>query len=271
MSRPPGSRNRVLDTALSYAANGWPVFPCWPDRKTPATSHGYLDATTDPGQITAWFAGHPDRNLAVATGAPGPDVLDVDRRKGKSGFASVNRLIRAGLADGAGACVRTPGGGMHLYFSGSAQRSGHLPGHCLDFVATGGYVLVPPSRVGGRAYQMVASRGDVGGLDWDQVTRLLEPDAEARERILRPVPPGRADVGRLAAWLGRQEPGNRNAGLFWAANRALDADPAADLSPLAAAARQAGLADREIQATLTSAQKTARPRPVHPQSPEAGN
>ena len=52
--------------------------------------------------------------------------------------------------------------------------------------------------------------------------------------------------------------GNRNAGLFWAANRALEADPAADLSPLAAAARQAGLDDKEITRTLDSARRTGR-------------
>ena len=61
-----------------------------------------------------------------------------------------------------------------------------------------------------------------------------------------------------------QAEGNRNAGLFWAANRALDADPAADLSPLAAAARQAGLDDKEITRTLDSARKTGQPARPHP-------
>ena len=40
--------------------NGWPVFPCQPGRKTPATPHGYLDATTDPARSHEWFARHPD-------------------------------------------------------------------------------------------------------------------------------------------------------------------------------------------------------------------
>ena len=61
-----------------------------------------------------------------------------------------------------------------------------------------------------------------------------------------------------------QAEGNRNAGLFWAANRALDADPAADLSPLAAAARHAGLGEREITRTLDSARKTGQPHPPAP-------
>jgi hypothetical protein len=52
-----------------------------------------------------------------------------------------------------------------------------------------------------------------------------------------------------------QAEGNRNAGLYWAANRALEADPAADLGPLAVAARQAGLGEREITRTIDSARK----------------
>ena len=58
-----------------------------------------------------------------------------------------------------------------------------------------------------------------------------------------------------------QTEGNRNAGLFWAANRALDADPAADLSPLAVAARQAGLDEPEITRTLDSARRTSQAHP----------
>jgi hypothetical protein len=42
--------------------------------------------------------------------------------------------------------------------------------------------------------------------------------------------------------------------------RALDADPAADLSPLAAAARRAGLDEPEITRTLGSARKTRQAR-----------
>ena len=128
------------------------MFPCQPGQKIPATRHGYLDATTDQAQITRWFARHPGWNLAVATGAPGPDVLDVDQHgKAGNGFAAFNRLARAGLLDGASAYVRTPSGGLHAYFTGTGQRNGHLPAHHLDFRSAGGYVLAPPSQVGRQA------------------------------------------------------------------------------------------------------------------------
>ena len=71
--------NHTLRQALAYASRGWPVCPCMSGRKTPLTRHGFRDATTDERRITAWFGHYPDWNLAIATGAPGPDVLDVDQ------------------------------------------------------------------------------------------------------------------------------------------------------------------------------------------------
>ena len=144
----------TLRQALAYAALGWPVFPCHAGQKTPATAHGYRDATTDPDQITGWFTRNPHQNLAIATGAPGPDVLDVDDHgPAGNGYPALAELSRAGLLDSAAAYVRTPSGGLHAYFTGSAQRNGHLPAHHLDFRSRGGYVLAPPSQVDGKPYQ----------------------------------------------------------------------------------------------------------------------
>ncbi len=250
----------ALRRALAFAGQGWPVFPCQPGQKIPATRHGFHDATTDERQITRWFGRHPDWNLAVATGAPGPDVLDIDQHgQAGNGFAAFNQLRRAGLLDGASAYVRTPSGGLHAYFAGSGQRNGHLASHHLDFRSAGGYVLTPPSQVDGKPYELVKTLDGHGGLDWAAATQVLEP----RKQQQRPEPRQAAggDISCLAEWVARQGEGNRNAGLFWAANRALEADRAADLSPLAAAARQTGLGEREIHRTLDSARKTGQTRP----------
>ena len=259
----------TLRQALAYAARGWPVFPCQPGQKIPATTHGYRDATTDPGQIIAWYALRPECNLAIATGAPGPDVLDVDQHgPAGNGFAALIRLRDAGLLNGAAAYVRTPSGGMHAYFAGSHQRNGHLPAHHLDFRSAGGYVLAPPSAVGGKPYRILWEPGDRGGLNWDTVTRLLQPQLQHQQRRRQPQASS-PDLGHLARWVAAQPEGNRNAGLFWAANRALETDPAADLSQLADAARQAGLAEPEITRTLDSARRTAQPNPGY--QAEAGD
>jgi len=252
--------------ALSCAERGWPVFPCLHDSKVPLTRHGYLDATIDPDQVTRWFARHPHRNLAVATGAPGPDVLDIDYRgPAAHGFPALRRLRAAGLLDGAAAQVRTPGGGRHVYFTGSSQRTAHLAAAHVDFLAAGGYVLLPPSRVGSKPYQFAEACGGHGGLDWDAAARILEPSRSRQRPAPRPTataPGGQLDA--LARWVAAQPEGNRNAGLYWAANRALEAGHAADLSPLAAAARQAGLEEREIARTLNSARRTTQPTPEPP-------
>jgi hypothetical protein len=260
----------TLRQALAFADRGCPVLPCQPGQKTPATRHGVRDATTDPAQITAWFGRHPDWNLAIATGAPGPDVLDVDQHgEAGNGYAAFRQLRTAGLLDGAAAYVRTPSGGMHAYFTGSDQRNGHLPCHHLDFRSRGGYVLTPPSRIDGKPYQLIQALPGRGILDWGAVIRHLQPHREPPP--LRRPQPGRQDLSGLARWVASQAEGNRNAGLFWAANRALDGDPAADLSPLAAAARQAGLGEREITRTLDSARNGGRTRtPAADHQAEAG-
>jgi hypothetical protein len=255
--------NPALRQALAYARRGWPVFPCLPGQKIPATAHGFRDATTDEQQITGWFGRDPDLNVAIATGAPGPDVLDVDQHgPAGNGYPALGRLRRAGLLDGAATYVRTPSGGLHAYFTGTAQRSGHLPAHHLDFLSSGGYILVPPSQVDGHPYRLLKATGCHSRLDWAAVTRLLQP-VRQHQRTEARLALGR-DLGHLAWWVAGQPEGNRNAGLFWAANRALETDPAADLSPLAAAARQAGLSDQEINRTLDSARRTGQGHPEPP-------
>jgi Bifunctional DNA primase/polymerase, N-terminal len=142
----------LREAALRYAAAGWPVFPCWPGRKEPhgiLVPHGLKNATTDPAGIRRWWTACPDANVAIATGEPGPDVLDVDMKPGGSGFAAFGQLRCAGLLSGACAIVRTPSGGMHVYYQGTGQGNGRLPRHFLDFRSHGGYVVAPPSTLGG--------------------------------------------------------------------------------------------------------------------------
>ena len=241
--------------ALAYARCGWPVFPCLPGQKVPATQHGYLEATTDEQQITEWFGRGFGWNLAIATSAPGPDVLDVDQHgEAGNGYPAFATLQRAGLVDGAAAYMRTPASGMHAYFTGSDQHNGRLPSHHLDFRSQGGYILAPPPQIHGKPYQLIKKPGGHSGLDWAEVTALLEPQRH-QQRPASAQSPDRT-LSQLAHWVASQPEGNRNSGLFWAANRALDANPAADLSALAAAARQAGLDEPEIIRTLDSARKT---------------
>jgi Bifunctional DNA primase/polymerase, N-terminal len=246
----------TLARALAYARQGWPVFPCRPASKEPATTHGFYDASTDPVRITAWWERQPAANLAIATGRPGPDVLDVDQHgPAGNGFAALNRLKSAGLLDGVGAIVRTPHGGLHAYFAGSGQSSGRLPQQHLDFKAAGGYVLAPPSEIDARPYVSVRTQASTGGINWTAAIHLLEPVPSGH---LQPQRVGGRSVGHLAAWVASLQEGNRNAGLFWAACRVVESGRPADLDALAAAAARSGLGEREIARTIDSARRGQR-------------
>lgn len=253
----PCQRESVpLRQALAYAATEWPVFPCRPGEKVPDTPNGFKNSSTDPAVIRRWWQARPDRNVAIATGAPGPDVLDVDVKLDGSGFAAFNRLKRGGMLAGARALVRTPSGGLHVYYVGTSQPSGRLVRDFLDFKAAGGYVLAPPSVVGGKPYELLDHRGGADGrLDWAAVRHLLDPPQPPRR-------PGRgAGSGALVAWVAALAEGNRNDGLFWAACRMAEADsPSGDLEQLVAAAVQAGLTEGEARRTIASATRKVAAR-----------
>ena len=249
----------LLAAALRYAATGWPVFPCTPDgtpvpdHKAPLTPHGFKDATTDSARIRAWWRRWPDANVAIATGAPGPDVLDVDNHDTGSGFEAFGRLKRAGLLAGARALVGTRSGGLHAYYAGTGQPCGRLPAHHLDFKAAGGYVIAPPSVVLGRPYELLGHRPATARLDWAAVRGLLEPPARPAAR-----PPRRSGhAGNLAAWVAGHQEGNRNDALFWAACRAAETGDAAALEHISAAAVSAGLTEAEVRRTVASAVRRA--------------
>jgi hypothetical protein len=221
------------------------------------TRHGVHDAETSPGVIARWWSRHPDANVAIATGEPGPTVLDVDVANGKPGHKSLNAAIRAGLVPQPQASIKTPSGGSHLYFLGDAQGNAAMPRHGLDLRGRGGYVVAAPSTVGGRPYVVVSHSPDASGrIDFAAIRAQLEPQPE------RPAwqPSGERGVAHLAGWVAGLQEGNRNAGTFWAACRAAEAGDTDALAAIARAAVSTGLAQAAVDKTIASAQRTARPK-----------
>jgi Bifunctional DNA primase/polymerase, N-terminal len=260
--------------AHRYADTGWPVFPCQPGTKHPATPHGFQDATTSHQQIDRWWRRTPGANIGIATGAPGPDVLDVDIKPGRSGYTALHQAQHAGLIPAPGAAVRTPSGGAHLYYQGTAQRNGALPARALDFRATGGYVIAPPSiSTGhGRRYQVVSHQPAAATVDWAAIRDLLGPQPAHPG----PRPAGDRDetVARLARWLETRPEGNRNFPLFYAAKVAatqglLDASAREELLD---ASLRSGLRGGEPEArrTLASGERAAAHDPHHPTAADRG-
>lgn len=130
----------ILDAALAWAARGFRVFPVLPGDKVPPKDMRWKqEATTDPARIRAWWAQEPSYNYGVATGA-GVLVVDVDANK--NGYAS---LLDLDLPDTL--TVRTPGGGLHLYYSApDVQNSVDRVAPGIDVRSAGGYVVGPGSH-----------------------------------------------------------------------------------------------------------------------------
>lgn len=244
--------------ALAYAELGWPVFPCAAGDKVPLTPNGFKNATTDPSQITAWWARSPRANVAVATGAPGPDVLDVDTKNGLPGMTLFRRALTAGLLRGAAAIVRTPSGGLHVWFDGTDQGGGATgEGRALELKARGGYVLLPPSYVetanyAGR-YELVERRDSAGTVNFAAIRSLLDPPP----KLTAPRSTGRMSArraARLVGYVAKTGDGNRNKTLYWAACRAAESGASeAVYAALVDAAVAAGLTRRASELTVQSA------------------
>ena len=197
-SPPLAGRSTRLEAALALADALTPVFPCVPGDKTPLTSHGFYDATTDQDQISRWWERWPDANIAMPTGQrPGAityDVLDVDVRPTGSGFPALRLLSDLGVLRGAVAVRATPSGGRHVLFHSTDQRSARIPEYFLDFKAVGGYVLVPPSATPDGQYRLLETASTGSTLDFDEVRRILrhQPPRRAGSRSTdRPEGPGR--------------------------------------------------------------------------------
>lgn len=254
---PAKTTDAILRAALEYVEDGWRVFPCRPWDKKPLTPNGFQDATSDPDRVVKWWRTWPDANVATPTGAGSVDVLDVDVRRDGDGWDSFETLRTRGRLAGARALVMTPCGGLHLHFPGSSQSCSRLREQFIDFKATGGYVLLPPSQVVTPTYRGVYSwldRTDGGSpLDWLAARRILTPPQPA----VPPTPSLRSSrwASHLTAWMSRQPEGNRNNALFWAACRMLEAGRG-DLKQLADAAKSTGLHVQEVVGTVESARRT---------------
>jgi hypothetical protein len=245
------------------------VFPCLAEGKRPLTRRGFLDASSDPEQVAAWWSRTPDANIGIPTGAAsGVVVVDVDVHGPHDGRAAFERATDAGLVDGAGLLVRTPTGGAHAYFPatpGREQRSWQAATRVSISGATAATSSLRPPGESSTARPALRGRRHRRALG--------RPGGRARLRDFldpRPVAPPRASGGevavdgkRLAAWVAGRGEGERNRGLFWAACRlAENGVSAADaLDALGAAAQSAGLGDREITTTVRSAYRATQPRP----------
>ena len=193
----------LLDTALEYAALGWPVLPlhapraggcscgkgdCSSPAKHPRLPNGLHGASTDEDTIVAWWRRWPEANVGLRTGVAF-DVLDVDGPEGQASILEAGDLPVTPEAF-------TGGGGNHLLFlpTGSGNRAGILPK--VDWRGVNGYIVAPPSlHASGERYQW--QQGTDTPLqpvpDWLAVLVSPPPRDERPAPPPRFLPPERGD------------------------------------------------------------------------------
>lgn len=184
----------MLQAALNYAAQGFPVFPVNLD-KTPLTEHGFKDATQLQTAVRRYWSKWPNAGIAIAT--QGLIVLDFDIEKG--GLESKNTIeARYGLLPRT-RIHRTGGGGLHFIYrnpSGADIRNtvalDGFPG--LDLRANGGYIVVPPSlHAAGKRYEILESFNIAPAPQWviELATKKTKQAEMVGERL---IPEGRRNA-----------------------------------------------------------------------------
>lgn len=188
------STQKLPEAALFYARRlNWSIFPLKPDTKTPATAHGFKDASSDAATVRAWWQRTANANVGLATG----DVIVLDFDAHKPDYAGAELLTML-LEEYSTPATDTARGGVHLFF---AQRpglqltnsTGALPAG-VDVRGHGGYVVLPPSRF---VYE-----GGLGDYTW---RKGLEPWMVQ----LAPLPVFVVDLLVAPARTGRRPDGKR--------------------------------------------------------------
>jgi Bifunctional DNA primase/polymerase, N-terminal len=182
--------------ALRFAARGWHIFPVTAHaKKPPIHTRWEARATTDPGQIQAWWHQTP-YSIGIATGPSGLVVIDLDIPKPGEpipekwaihGITTGAGVLRA-LADHHGTTltptytVRTPtAGGWHLYYTTppgiTLRNTQGLIGWKIDTRAHGGYVLASGNPVPPNGYRLIDDREPAELPTW--LHQALSPKSSA--------------------------------------------------------------------------------------------
>lgn len=148
------------EIALATAEKGFYVFPLIPGGKIPTIKDWPNKASRDENEISQWWATSPESNIGICTNRYLEDkalvVIDVDLKHDKNGYAVLKALRSKGDRLVETLSVKTPSGGVHLYYSVDREkniRSGaNVLGKGVDIRADGGFVVAPGSTVNGRKY-----------------------------------------------------------------------------------------------------------------------
>jgi hypothetical protein len=260
------------EAALAHTRRGWHVFPVSPRGKTPVTTRGMLDATTDAGLVAAWWDERPSANIGVSCGASGLLVIDLDDEDAVRAWAD----LAAGHGGHEKTLVVKTGKGYHLYFAGRSRSTASRIAPGVDTRSGGGYVVCPPSvHASGAVYRWLdPAREPVAAPEW--LLELLEHGRHYEEIGERRQLPdgvaftayGRSAIERIRAEMASTAQGERNATLNALSYRCGRLSAAGQLTEqvahrdLIAAALEAGLGVDEAERTFRSGFSAGLFRPV---------
>lgn len=164
----PNPPDMFLAAALAMAESGWHVFPLRPGRKEPLTAHGQNDATVDPDQIRRWWTATPSANIGLACAPSGLYVVDIDVSEGKNGRRSWDALVAEHGQVPVTRTVQTWSGGFHIYYRMPAQPLSNTASKIGEHIDSrgNGYVVAPPSIIGGKRYWTVLDQPVADMPDW---------------------------------------------------------------------------------------------------------
>ena len=171
--------NPLLGAALSYAAIGWHILPCWwivevdgvrscacGDAECPSPGkhpigrlvrQGQNNATCDYDQIKTWWSAYPQANIAAYLEPSRLAVIDIDPRNG--GIETIDNIEAKYGKLHSDLTQFTGGGGEHRAFQ---LPAGHftLPGTLgrgVDVKLNGYIMLEPSNHISGGQYLWEAS------------------------------------------------------------------------------------------------------------------
>lgn len=185
------------------------LFPVLPGDKLPALSFGWQNrATDDPGQLGEWDRGMSNLNWGIPAGTNGLFIFDIDPAgmTAWQGLLSRDPGLQAAVARAY--TVRTPRGGLHVYFKGYGPttasaiapgidtRGGYLDERSGKWKSLG-YVVTPGSKT-------VAGPKTVDG-EYSYVSGAIEP---MDSHVLQIVPERKRGASLLERDVKKDNPRN---------------------------------------------------------------
>lgn len=181
-----GKPSIFLESALMYARNGFPVFPCEERGKAPQgllAPNGYKDATTNPKVIKKWWCNGHDWNIGLVP-PKGMAILDIDPRNGgEESWEKIQRRLSTKGLRSEGLRAYTGGGGEHIVLNNVPER---LPGKLAKGIdiKRNGYVVAAPSihPDTGKRYRWVGGWNPKGILNWPSDLKPLRQAPENNKK-----------------------------------------------------------------------------------------